>query len=731
MNIVRPDAAAWFAAIALCIFTSGCGARSVAPMEGAQGDAQAPETAMASSVDPDPLPIARSEVVRPPLPPELSEVVDLFESGAGEEIVRAYVATASTPYDLSLEEIKYLRDIGIPDGVIAAMMRRGGELRAAAVEAASLQTNLVSAVEHLKEAFNTAQQAAANGGMPHDPGPEYPPAPAGEPVPVAAVQPPPEAPEPVQQFYSQLAPYGTWYQVPSHGWVWQPSVVVVNPVWVPYRHGGRWIWTDYGWYWASDYSWGWAPFHYGRWYSQPGLGWCWVPGTVWGPSWVTWRYSSGHVGWAPLPPACGWSSGVGLTWHGSRISVGFGFGLAYSHYTFVPTSRFCYRNVGHHAVPATQVTTVYENSTVINNVIVGNNNTIVNQGVGYSKIASVVPDVPKARVETLPREASRPLRVDRLDRSGESPVIYKPAPVDRGEGRPATLAAEVRPTLSSPARSGASFASGSPRTPQITATPVATRPVATPGRPAPTSSSPTPAGSIPQRQVLGSPTSGAPNPRAPITTTRPSTVPNRPAPTSQQDPVAVMGPSRQTTPVPLGDPSRNLPSHLQPAAPQPVSPPKPVTPSTRPSPSMGTPTQVHPPAPQHSVPRPVQTLPAPAAPSGRTFTPTPRQPSVFPTPPATPPSAVRQPVTVPSAPATVPQPPRVVPSAPTPRSSISVPRPSAPAARPVVSAPSPSFAAPRPVVSSPAPARSVSASPAPSRNPVAAPSAAPARPSRN
>ena len=48
--------------------------------------------------------------------------------------------------------------------------------------------------------------------------------------------------------------------------------------------------------------WGWAPFHYGRWGWTPALGWFWGPGLVWAPAWVSWRYTNGHVAWAPYAP---------------------------------------------------------------------------------------------------------------------------------------------------------------------------------------------------------------------------------------------------------------------------------------------------------------------------------------------------------------------------------------------------------------------------------------------
>jgi hypothetical protein len=103
----------------------------------------------------------------------------------------------------------------------------------------------------------------------------------------------------VSVFYEPLAPFGTWIALPEYDWVWRPHGV--PPGWRPYTMG-RWVYTDYGWTWVSDWEWGWAPFHYGRWAFVTSYGWVWIPGTVWGPAWVIWRYAPGWVGWAPLPP---------------------------------------------------------------------------------------------------------------------------------------------------------------------------------------------------------------------------------------------------------------------------------------------------------------------------------------------------------------------------------------------------------------------------------------------
>jgi len=96
---------------------------------------------------------------------------------------------------------------------------------------------------------------------------------------------------------SELEPYGAWQTTAELGDVWVPAGMPA--AWHPYSYG-HWLYTDCGWYWESDYSWGWLPFHYGRWSRHPSLGWCWVPGYVWAPAWVTWYYTDAYVGWAPV-----------------------------------------------------------------------------------------------------------------------------------------------------------------------------------------------------------------------------------------------------------------------------------------------------------------------------------------------------------------------------------------------------------------------------------------------
>ena len=166
-------------------------------------------------------------------------------------------------------------------------------------------------------------------------------------------------------FYSTLAPYGVWYDLPPYGRVWQPAVGLIDTSWRPYCDAGQWRWIDDGWYWHSAYSWGWAPFHYGRWAYVPRHRWVWVPDTVWAPSWVQWRSCDTDVGWAPLPPEACYRAGIGFSFRGSRVSADFEFGLRDWAYTFVPTRSFHERNLRRVACAPREAERIFPTSRVV------------------------------------------------------------------------------------------------------------------------------------------------------------------------------------------------------------------------------------------------------------------------------------------------------------------------------------------------------------------------------
>ncbi len=337
------------------------------------------------------------------LSPGLAEVVKLAQAGVSEEVMLAYVDKYSGSFGIGADQILYLNDLGVSSTVITSMLKHDGNTAAPADIAAAAQAQVPANVS-----------------------PAQAPAEATAPLVSTAVAPPPSSTE-VSYFYDSLSPYGSWIYLSGYGWCWQPTVAVSVPAWRPYSDRGRWYWSDSGWYWNSDYSWGWAAFHYGRWYHHAGCGWVWTPGVVWGPSWVSWRYSDGYCGWAPLPPEAHFVHGGGFTYFGHHVSVGFEFGLSDFHYSFVSSRNFCDYSPARHFVPRTTVRNVYRNTTVVNNYVVGNNNTVINRGVGRETIARVS----STRVrEVSVRETSvqnlASVRGERMVRQGDRTVVERP-----------------------------------------------------------------------------------------------------------------------------------------------------------------------------------------------------------------------------------------------------------------------------------------------------------------
>lgn len=207
-----------------------------------------------------------------------------------------------------------------------------------------------------------------------------------------------------QVFYDNLSPYGSWVTYPNYGYVWVPNV---GADFTPYGTNGHWVYTDDGWTWVSDYAWGWAPFHYGRWYYDPNYGWIWVPDTVWGPAWVSWRTGGGCYGWTPLAP-------------------GFAIGVAF----YAPPERwmFCrqeYINspyINRYYLPREQVTTIYNNTTIINRTYVDN---------GRRATYAVGPD--RTEVERVTHTTIKPAVIRESSRPGQSTAgggavsMYRPA----------------------------------------------------------------------------------------------------------------------------------------------------------------------------------------------------------------------------------------------------------------------------------------------------------------
>ena len=78
---------------------------------------------------------------------------------------------------------------------------------------------------------------------------------------------------------SDLNYYGSFYNIPGYGMMWQPYLVGAG--WDPFMNGA-WAWyPGAGYTWVSAYPWGWTPYRYGSWNYLPTYGWFWQPGRTW------------------------------------------------------------------------------------------------------------------------------------------------------------------------------------------------------------------------------------------------------------------------------------------------------------------------------------------------------------------------------------------------------------------------------------------------------------------
>ncbi len=379
----------------------------------------------------------------------VSEIVKLANSGVDQGVMLAYVTNSTSTFNLGADEIIYLKDIGIPGDVVTAMIQHDQELKGEGAVAATPTPALEA----------PAQPAPPAGPLEQEPAPQ--PAPAVE----APLTPPAGAEPAYSQFYGALAPYGAWINVEGYGLCWQPTAVVVNPAWSPYWDCGHWVYTDAGWYWYSDYSWGWAPFHYGRWFHHAYFGWCWAPDVVWGPAWVSWRYSDAYCGWAPLGPGVYFSVGIGFTYHGHYWHD---WDRPWNHH-FVAWGHFRDHDFHGHGVPHGEITQVYNNTKIVNNVVVRNNITI-NQGIPRNRVAAATHS--DVRAVTLHATSNaQPLsgRVEQLDPASRRLTVYRPVMPASNARSGNSAAGSSGKEIRSP-RGAASTASGS-QPPRATAAP--------------------------------------------------------------------------------------------------------------------------------------------------------------------------------------------------------------------------------------------------------------------
>lgn len=587
--------------------------------------------------------VAPAEIPAENLSRAAAEIVKLAQAGLDEAVMMAFVTNSTNTFRLSSDNLVYLNDIGVPGTVITAMIQRD--------QAAGIST---SEAETVMPAAAPTNQPTYVAGAPTPYSMEAPAATAPVDVPSAPViQAPAESQVNVAYtyFYDSLAPYGSWINVQGYGLCWRPTAVAADPGWQPYLHRGRWLYTDAGWYWASDYTWGWAPFHYGRWFRHSNWGWCWAPDTVWGPSWVSWRYTPDYCGWAPLPPSAYYRPGYGFSYYGRSVGIGFGFGLSANYYCFVPTRNFHGRHIHHHRLPHHRERELYRHTRPLQRYDRDERNRVVNRGIPVEHVRAAsrsdIRPIPiretdrptPARLErqrdNTPRlavyrpEMPQPERNGRLVGEGirPAPIRIQPRTVDnpRGEGAVPTPARTGREAGRGPARdgNGNGAANAVPRNavrtrdisprerPQVADTPAPAGSVTTPVRVAPQGRD----GQVSNLRGNNRPENPIAAPPPPTQAVQPSVTPNQPTERTVVRPRNPGWAARTATPQPAS------PSATPGPTPTPTVQPRPqtqaergVSPQANPLPRMNPGAASPQPGPTRQAPmvRQLQSAPAPA-----------------------------------------------------------------------------------------------------------------------
>ena len=213
-------------------------------------------------------------------------------------------------------------------------------------------------------------------------------------------------------FYRSLRPYGEWIDC-SYGHVWRPTVV--RHEWRPYSNG-RWVWTDYGWYWMSYDPFGWAVFHYGRWEYDSYYGWIWVPDNVWGPAWVEWRYNDSYIGWAPLTLSASFSVNYGVT-------LTHGWVAPVHYWNFIPCNQFTSTHIIDYVQPVSQTQRFFGSTRGVTNIRMENNR-VVNHGVDVAFVEKKA----NTHIRRLDIVENKDVTGERIsnDAHGGSLQIYRP-----------------------------------------------------------------------------------------------------------------------------------------------------------------------------------------------------------------------------------------------------------------------------------------------------------------
>ncbi|MGA2361096.1 MAG: cell envelope integrity protein TolA [Candidatus Aminicenantales bacterium] len=222
----------------------------------------------------------------------------------------------------------------------------------------------------------------------------------------------------VSDFYAYLGPYGVWVSYVPYGDVWIPRDIEYG--WRPYTRG-HWVCTDDGWTWMSNERWGWLVHHYGRWGWDQSLGWFWVPGTVWGPSWVTWRWGDLYIGWAPIPPGYDFDPGFGFRRRD--------FDIPGHYWNFIRGIEFMNPQLDRWILPRERNITIINYTHFDSNIYVRGNR-VINDGVGIDQVRRLT----NQSIERHQLQDARRPGEERVD--ARDALVYRPELRKKESSRP-------------------------------------------------------------------------------------------------------------------------------------------------------------------------------------------------------------------------------------------------------------------------------------------------------
>src|SRR5256885_7164424 len=353
-------------------------------------------------------------------------------------------------------------------------------------------------------------------------------------------------------FYEKLDPYGEWRETKDYGYVFQPREAESSRDWRPYTEG-HWVYSDAGWTWITDESFGWATYHYGRWVKLRRVGWVWVPGEEWAPAWVSWRSSKDYVGWAPLPPEERFDRRSGIhNWADSYYDIGP------DQYSFVSCNDFGAEHVRRAVVPQERNVTIVVETTNVTRITFSNT-MIVNEGPSYDELRSRGPRPIERYRLRRERNTEATVRISGNELEVSVPIlsevrnIFRPrrvkervtdVNVDNGwtsvsdrsaaERARTKIRAEATPPPNAPPKKFVPPAETAP-TAAASGTPVATAAPTTSAAASPTATAAAAPSATPARSATATPaataaTSASPTPSASPRTRPPPTIRSRPSP---------------------------------------------------------------------------------------------------------------------------------------------------------------------------------------------------------